>query len=212
MPNPLCFFADHGVMNFLKVPATPAERRDCSGRHVLLQDWGGQPLARANMYQVNGHRGLFGVIEVRAGNTPQPEQPVDVTGPDERALCHLCKALDATGESLLFGIPGHALPESTNSEPTSAIESGLPFHGIAAGPHRSAIHRDHKRHRPSRVNPEERPQVRAAALPGGVDDQDVDLGFSGDGIRHRSQQPAGYRADAQVADDEQICADLVGQM
>src|SRR5882757_3007623 len=50
--------------------------------------------------------------------------------------------------------------------------------------------------------------TRDARLRGGVNDQHVDLGSARDVGGHRSQQPAGDRAQADVADDEQVVADL----
>ena len=45
-----------------------------------------------------------------------------------------------------------------------------------------------------------------------MDDEDVYFGLARNGVRYGAQQPAGDRANAQIADDEQVCFDLFGQM
>ena len=49
-------------------------------------------------------------------------------------------------------------------------------------------------------------------LSDGVDDEDVYFGFAGNRVRHRAQETAGDSAHPQVADNEQVRFDLLGQM
>ena len=53
--------------------------------------------------------------------------------------------------------------------------------------------------------------VRSRGLRRGVHDQNVDLGTAGNIGRHRSEQPARDRVQADVADDEEISADLFSE-
>ncbi|OMC44464.1 hypothetical protein A5744_11825 [Mycobacterium sp. IS-1264] len=94
------------------------------------------------MHQIHCRRGLVGVVEVRPADAAQPEPPVGVAGPHERAVVELRESGDPTDKALLIGLPTYALPEPTHAEPASAVDGGLRLDGVVARSHRRAVDGD----------------------------------------------------------------------
>lgn len=95
------------------------------------------------MHQIHCSSGFFGVVEVRPADAAQPEPPVGVAGPYERAFVELGKTGNPTDQPLLFAWPSHGLPEPAQTELASTINGGLQLEGIVAGSHRRPVHGDH---------------------------------------------------------------------
>lgn len=103
IPNPLCLLVNRWVMDFSKVPPTPTECCNDSGRRILFQHWHGQPLAGSYVNQIDRRSGFIGVIEVRPGDAAQPEPPVGVTGPHKRGFVEVGESGDPTDTAAADG-------------------------------------------------------------------------------------------------------------
>ncbi|MDT5091676.1 MAG: hypothetical protein QOH60_1039 [Mycobacterium sp.] len=78
----------------LKVsPAAPECGDDGSG-HIWLYERLGQPVTWPNMHEIDSGGVVVAVVEVRPVDPAQPEQPVRVAGPHERAFVDISEPSD----------------------------------------------------------------------------------------------------------------------
>jgi hypothetical protein len=119
-------------VNLLEVPSATAEGGQDRGGRFIEQHGPFAPLARADVHQVDGRRLGVGVVLPRSAQSTQPEQPVTVARPCERARLSVGEACDPCRQPCVV-LGGRAGDGLVNVERRWLKDSAEPAHQHGPG-------------------------------------------------------------------------------